>query len=75
MVSLIKAWYSTDGENEYAKILKEKFGIDINIKKYILESVKPLVKSVTTDTKDFFSNSFKNIIGSAMLDPGSGQFS
>jgi hypothetical protein len=75
IVSLIKAWYSTDGEEEYAKLLKEKFGIDINIKKYILESGNPVVKSVTPDTKDFFSNSFKIIVGSAVLGPGSGQFS
>jgi hypothetical protein len=75
VVSLIKAWYSTDGQNEYAKLLKEKFGIDLNVKKYILESGKPLVKNVTADTRDFFSNSFKIIAGSAMLGPGGGQFS
>jgi len=75
MVSLIKAWYSTDGEKEYAKLLKDKFGIDLNVKKYILESGKPVVKSVTADTKDFFSNSFKIIPGSAVLGPGGGQFS
>jgi hypothetical protein len=75
MVSLIKAWYSTDGEEEYAKLLKEKFGIDINVKKYILESGKPVVKSVTEDTKDFFGNKFQIIVGSAMMGPGSGQFS
>jgi hypothetical protein len=75
MVSLIKAWYSTDGEEEYAKLLKEKFGIDVKIKKYILESGKPVVKSVTPDTKDFFSNKFQIIVGSAMMGPGSGQFS
>ena len=75
VVSLIKAWYSTDGQNEYSKMLKEKFGIDLSVKKYILESGKPVVKSVTADTKDFFSNSFKIIVGSAVLGPGSGQFS
>jgi hypothetical protein len=75
VVSLIKAWYSTDGEEEYAKLLKEKFGIDLNIKKYILESGKPVVKSVTSDTKDYFSNKFQIIVGSAMMGPGSGQFS
>jgi hypothetical protein len=75
MVSLIKAWYSTDGEEEYAKLLKEKFGIDLNLKKYMLESGKPVVKSVTTDTKDFFNNKFQIIVGSAILGPGSGQFS
>jgi hypothetical protein len=45
------------------------------VKKYILESGKPVVKSVTADTKDFFNNSFKIIVGSSMLGPGSGQFS
>lgn len=74
IVSLIKAWYSTDGPDEYAKILKEKFGIDLSIKKYILESGKPVVKSVTADTKEFFNNKFDIIVGSAMLGPGSGQF-
>ncbi len=74
-MSLIKAWYSTDGPEEYAKILKEKFGIDLSVKKYILESGKPVVKSVTADTKEFFNNSFKIIVGSAVLGPGSGQFS
>ena len=75
MVSLIKAWYSTDGEEEYAKILKEKFGIDLSLKKYVLESGKPVVKGVTPDTKDFFSNKFDIIVGSAILGPGGGQFS
>jgi hypothetical protein len=75
IVSLLKAWYSTDGQEEYAKLLKEKFGIDINLKKYILESAKPVVKSVTADTNDFFSNKFNIIVGSAILGPGGGQFS
>jgi len=75
VVSLIKAWYSTDGEDEYAKLLKEKFGIDLDIKKYILESGKPVVTSVTADSEDFFNNKFQIIVGSAMMGPGSGQFS
>jgi hypothetical protein len=75
MVSLIKAWYSTDGEEAYSQLLKEKFGIDLSIKKYILESGKPVVKGVTEDTKEYFSNKFQIIVGSAMMGPGSGQFS
>ena len=61
MVSLMKAWYSTDGPAEYAKVLLDKFGIDLNKStfKYVLQKpVSKVVSSVTADTETLFQNMF-----------------
>ena len=59
MVSLMKAWYSTDGPSEYAKLLKDKFGIDLAKKKYKLAGLTPKVKSITAEKFEDNSQAFQ----------------
>ena len=73
IISLAKAWLSTNGASEYAALLKAKFGVDITKPKYILESNKQIVKGITPDTDAVYGNDF-GIKPSTTLGPGGGQF-
>jgi hypothetical protein len=59
---------------EWWKSLDTNTPTGLPVKKYILNSASSQVRNVTADTKDFFSNTFKIIEGSAILGPGGGQF-
>ncbi len=71
MVSLMQAWFMSDGPNQYAEMLKDKFGIVPGQMTWALKSATPVIVEVYGDTKDYFNHAFDIVPG---LIPNGWQF-